>query len=79
MVVGTWGGDYAQLLNKNIEQPFLTSSGWEVIQDQADFIGRSLNSVRNAALMGGFLAMLVVLIFLGSLRKTCEQGAQLLP
>ncbi|WP_108662891.1 ABC transporter substrate-binding protein [Acuticoccus kandeliae] len=34
-VVGTWGGDYARLLNKNIEQPFLISKGWEVIQDQA--------------------------------------------
>jgi putative spermidine/putrescine transport system substrate-binding protein len=34
-VVGTWGGDYAKLLNKNIEQPFLIPEGWEVIQDQA--------------------------------------------
>jgi len=35
VVVGTWGGDYARLLNKNIEQPYLISGGWEVIQDQA--------------------------------------------
>lgn len=35
IVIGTWGGDYARLLNKNIEQPFLISKGWEVIQDQA--------------------------------------------
>jgi len=35
IVVGTWGGDYARLLNKNIEQPILIKSGWEVIQDQA--------------------------------------------
>ncbi len=35
VVVGTWGGDYAKLLNKNIEKPFLISKGWEVIQDQA--------------------------------------------
>lgn len=34
-VVGTWGGDYARLLNKNVEKPFLISSGWEVVQDQA--------------------------------------------
>jgi putative spermidine/putrescine transport system substrate-binding protein len=33
--VGTWGGDYARLLNKNIEQPILIKDGWEVIQDQA--------------------------------------------
>jgi putative spermidine/putrescine transport system substrate-binding protein len=35
VVVGTWGGDYARLLNKNIEQPILVKGGWEVIQDQA--------------------------------------------
>jgi putative spermidine/putrescine transport system substrate-binding protein len=35
IVVGTWGGDYARLLTKNVEQPFLIANGWEVIQDQA--------------------------------------------
>ena len=35
IVVGTWGGDYARLLNKNIEAPFLIPQGWEVVQDQA--------------------------------------------
>jgi putative spermidine/putrescine transport system substrate-binding protein len=35
IVVGTWGGDYARLLTKNVEQPFLAANGWEVIQDQA--------------------------------------------
>src|SRR6516164_5123546 len=35
VVVGTWGGDYARLLRKNIEQPILIKEGWEVIQDQA--------------------------------------------
>ena len=34
IVVGTWGGDYARLLRKNIEQPLLIEKGWEVIQDQ---------------------------------------------
>jgi hydrophobe/amphiphile efflux-1 (HAE1) family protein len=41
-----------------------------VLQDQADFIRNSVSSVRNAALSGAGLAMLVVLLFLGSLRKT---------
>ncbi len=41
-----------------------------VLQDQADFIRNSVSSVRNAAIGGAGLAMLVVLIFLGSLRKT---------
>ena len=35
VVVGTWGGDYARLLNKNIEEPFLKPKGLEVVQDQA--------------------------------------------
>jgi putative spermidine/putrescine transport system substrate-binding protein len=35
IVVGTWGGDYARLLRKNVEEPFLIPQGWEVIQDQA--------------------------------------------
>lgn len=35
IVVGTWGGDYARLLTKNIEDPYLKADGWEVIQDQA--------------------------------------------
>ncbi|MFD2239334.1 ABC transporter substrate-binding protein [Aureimonas populi] len=35
VVVGTWGGDYARLLNEHIEAALLTPEGWEVIQDQA--------------------------------------------
>jgi putative spermidine/putrescine transport system substrate-binding protein len=35
VVVGTWGGDYARLLTKNVEQPFLVPQGFEVVQDQA--------------------------------------------
>lgn len=34
VVVGTWGGDYAHLLTKNIEDPLLKPKGIEVIQDQ---------------------------------------------
>lgn len=35
VVVGTWGGDYAKLLTKNVEDPFLKPEGYEVAQDQA--------------------------------------------
>jgi putative spermidine/putrescine transport system substrate-binding protein len=35
IVVGTWGGDYARLLTKNVEESFLRSKGYEVVQDQA--------------------------------------------
>nr|PZN91012.1 MAG: AcrB/AcrD/AcrF family protein [bacterium] len=40
------------------------------LRNQADFIRNSINSVRDAAVMGAGLAMLMVLLFLGSLRKT---------
>jgi hydrophobe/amphiphile efflux-1 (HAE1) family protein len=43
---------------------------FEVIQNQADFIESSISSVRDAALIGAFLAMVIVFLFLGSLRKT---------
>jgi len=36
VVVGTWGGDYARLLTKNVEDPFLKPKGFEVAQDQAN-------------------------------------------
>lgn len=35
VVVGTWGGDYGQLLAKNIEVPLLKPLGIECVQDQA--------------------------------------------
>ena len=49
IVVGTWGGDYARLLNKNIEAPLLIKDGWEVVQDQAGDPERRSNSRRDAA------------------------------
>ncbi len=45
-----------------------------VTRDQAGFIRNSVNSVRDAAVMGATLAMIVVLLFLGSLRKTFVVG-----
>ena len=35
VVVGTWGGDYANLLGKNIDTPFVVPKGIEVLQDIA--------------------------------------------
>jgi hydrophobe/amphiphile efflux-1 (HAE1) family protein len=43
---------------------------FETIQDQSGFIRNSVAAVRDAAILGAVLAMIVVLIFLGSLRKT---------
>ncbi|HEU5049846.1 MAG TPA: efflux RND transporter permease subunit [Gemmatimonadales bacterium] len=47
---------------------------YQVIQNQAEFVRNSVNSVRDAALLGAALAMLVVLVFLQSLRKTIIIG-----
>ena len=46
----------------------------EVIQNQANFIRSSLHSVRESAVLGAGLSMLVVLLFLGSIRKTLVIG-----
>lgn len=45
-----------------------------LLTNQADFVRASVNSVRNAAVGGGLLAMFVVFLFLGSLRKTFVIG-----
>ena len=47
-----------------------TDIRYRIINDQADFIRNSVNSVRNAALAGAGLAVLVVFLFLASVRKT---------
>lgn len=36
VIVGTWGGDYQQLLRDNIEHPILTPAGMTVIYDVGD-------------------------------------------
>uniref|UniRef100_A0A832ML19 Efflux RND transporter permease subunit n=1 Tax=Eiseniibacteriota bacterium TaxID=2212470 RepID=A0A832ML19_UNCEI len=43
---------------------------YEVVADQSFFIRNAVEGVRSAALVGAALAMLIVLLFLGSLRKT---------
>src|SRR5687768_7585595 len=46
----------------------------EIIQNQASFIRSSLHSVRESAVLGALLSMVVVLLFLGSIRKTLVIG-----
>ena len=50
---------------------------FETTQNQAHFIRNSVNSVRDAAILGGLLSMVVVLLFLGSLRKTFVIGVSI--
>jgi CzcA family heavy metal efflux pump len=47
---------------------------YETINNQADFIRKSVKAVESAALLGALLAMIVVFLFLGSLRKTLIVG-----
>ncbi|HEV2147446.1 MAG TPA: efflux RND transporter permease subunit, partial [Longimicrobiaceae bacterium] len=47
---------------------------YRTLENQANFIRNSVGSVRNAAIGGALLAMIVVFLFLGSLRKTFVIG-----
>lgn len=53
VVVGTWGGDYARLLSKNVEEPFLKPRGFEVVQDQASDAPRRAKMVAERRLPRG--------------------------
>ena len=53
VVVGTWGGDYARLLTKNIEEPILKPKGMEVVQDQAGDAPRRAKMVAERRLPRG--------------------------
>jgi hydrophobe/amphiphile efflux-1 (HAE1) family protein len=62
----------------------LQSSGYvpadirnEVTYDQSGFISDALKSVRNAAIIGAILSMLVVIVFLRSFRKTFIIGVSI--
>src|SRR3954466_15901496 len=53
VVVGTWGGDYARLLSKNVEDPILKPKGYEVAQDQANSAPRSSKMLAEKRLTRG--------------------------
>jgi putative spermidine/putrescine transport system substrate-binding protein len=53
VVVGTWGGDYARLLTKNVEDPFLKPKGYDVAQDQASDAPRRTKMVAEKRLPRG--------------------------
>lgn len=53
VVVGTWGGDYARLLAKNIEDPILKPKGFDVVQDQAGDAPRRAKMVAERRLPRG--------------------------
>ena len=52
-MVGTWGGDYARLLAKNVEDPILKPKGFEVAQDQANDAPRRTKMVAEKRLPRG--------------------------
>jgi putative spermidine/putrescine transport system substrate-binding protein len=53
VVIGTWGGDYARLLNKNIDEPILKPKGIEIVQDQAGDAPRRAKMVAERRLPRG--------------------------
>lgn len=61
----------ARLQAEGFFPPDVTS---EVVEDQAFYVRAAVSGVGNAALLGGMLAMLVVFLFLRSLRRTVIIG-----
>ncbi|MEA2872756.1 MAG: putative spermidine/putrescine transport system substrate-binding protein [Hyphomicrobiales bacterium] len=53
VVVGTWGGDYARLLAKNVEDPILKPKGFDVAQDQANSAPRRTKTLAEKRLPRG--------------------------
>lgn len=47
---------------------------FSITRDQSFFINSSIRAVSSAAVLGGFLAMIIVVLFLGSLRKALIIG-----
>jgi hydrophobe/amphiphile efflux-1 (HAE1) family protein len=64
-------GEVSQRLEQLAASRFIPADvEYQALFDQAFFIKSAVRSVREAALLGAGLAMLAVLLFLGSLRKT---------
>jgi putative spermidine/putrescine transport system substrate-binding protein len=53
VVVGTWGGDYSRLIQKNIDTPFLKAKGVEVVYDEAGSAPRRAKMQAEARLPRG--------------------------
>ncbi len=50
---------------------------WDTIRDESFFIRASIRSVATAAIAGGVLAMVIILLFLGNIRKSLIIGITL--
>jgi len=53
IVVGTWGGDYSRLLEKNIEAPLLKPNGWDVVKAEENANPRKAKIMAEKALRRG--------------------------
>jgi putative spermidine/putrescine transport system substrate-binding protein len=53
VVVGTWGGDYSRLLEKNIETPLLKPKGWDVVKAEENAAPRKSKIMAEKALRRG--------------------------
>lgn len=77
VVVGTWGGDYARLLTKNIEDPILKPRGWEVVQDQASDAPRRAKMLAERRLPRGTVD--IQGLSAANIHEVGEAGARLYP
>lgn len=53
IVLSTWGGDYSNLLTKNISTPVLTPQGWQVVNDEAGAPQRKTKTIAEKRLPKG--------------------------
>ena len=53
IVLSTWGGDYSNLLTKNISSPILTPQGWQVVNDEAGAPQRKTKTIAEKRLPKG--------------------------
>lgn len=68
--VGVATGVAARLAQLGVSRFIPDDIKYRVVADQSFFIQSAVSSVQGAAFLGAMLAMVVVLLFLGSLRKT---------
>ena len=74
-----WGGGggrggWGQKSSKSIKETLPDGVVLEILEDQAEFIEDALTNLRQTALLGGFLAVLVLYLFLRDFRTTAVVG-----
>lgn len=71
---GPFGADYAKELAKTVQSHVPEFASMTIISDQSAFILAAIEEVRNTAILGSVLALIVLFFFLRELRTTVIVG-----